>query len=144
MKGSKITFSACQDNLGLWRDLLSHGKSTEDVPLHNCSCPPCFTGQTRTGKLICEPFCELNQCDLDSGICHVPGDSSSGIGPAAVAGIVLLAIGLTALAGFGAYKVWLRGQMQAEIRAIMAQYMPLADVDVEGKELGIRRAGNVA
>jgi hypothetical protein len=42
-----------------------------------------------------------------------------------------------AVAGFVGYRLYMRGAMQAEVRAIMAQYIPLGDADSgEPKGLG--------
>lgn len=135
INGKKTTINACRDNIDIWQDFLSHGKSIEGVPLHNCTCPPCFENVQKGNKLVCEPTCNLDNCDLNLGICKNENNNSNQMNAGIVAGIVLLTVACTALVGVAAYKVWLRGQMQAEVRAIMAQYMPLAETDVESKEV---------
>ena len=116
------------------RDALAHGLPADGIPLHNCTCPPCFTGVERRGKITCEPRCSLDYCDLDVGVCHAePG--AGGVGAAGVAVIVAAVVAVVAGGGFVAYKLYMKGLMQAEVRAIMAQYMPLGDADAEGRAL---------
>jgi len=135
VKGKKITFSACHDNLPLYRDAMAHGLPTDGIPLHNCSCPACFSAIERRGTITCEPRCSLDYCDLDVGVCHAE-PALKGIGPGAVAAIVLGVVAAIAGGGFVAYRLYMKGLMQAEVRAIMAQYMPLGDSDaVEGRGL---------
>jgi hypothetical protein len=56
-------------------------KNLTDVPLHVCTCPPCFTGDGTT----CTPKCDLSQCDEPTGICSGAA-GSSGAGRARRAG----------------------------------------------------------
>lgn len=50
--------------------------------------------------------------------------------------ILLCIVAAVAGVGFAGYRLYMRGLMQAEVRAIMAQYMPLGDSDVgEGRTL---------
>ncbi len=56
-------------------------KNLTDVPLHVCTCPPCFTGDGTT----CTPKCDLSQCDEPTGICSGAA-GSSGAGRACRAG----------------------------------------------------------
>eukprot|EP00887_Chlorella_sp_A99_P001340 scaffold14.g1340.t1 len=122
--GKQISFSGCRDNIKDYRDALSHNKPVE-----------------RSGKVTCERKCDLEQCDLDMGICHLPpGSGKSGLGAGGIVGIVLLCCVVVALGGYAAYRLRLRGMMQAEVRAIMAQYMELPGDDKMGGEM--RRVEN--
>lgn len=140
VKGKKVTFSACHDNLPIYRDALAHGLPVDNIPLHNCSCPPCFSAVERRGKITCEARCSLDYCDLDVGVCHAePGKGS--LGPGGIAGIVLLVVMIVAAGGYAAYRLHMRGMMRAEVKAIMAQYMPLGDSD-GGEGRGLMPMGN--
>ena len=135
VKGQKMTFSACRDNLPAYREALARGLSVDTIHLHNCSCPPCFSAVERFGSITCQPRCNLDYCDLEYGVCHAePG--SKGVGIGSLAGIVAAVIVLIAVLAFVSYRLYMRGVMQAEVRAIMAQYMPLGDSDpAEGRAL---------
>ncbi|GAB4818464.1 hypothetical protein N2152v2_005510 [Parachlorella kessleri] len=154
--GKTVEFSGCKDNIKDYKDALAHNQPVGEggVPLHTCACPPCFNQVERGGAVSCEPKCDLRYCDLDLGICHLPPDKG-GLGVGAIVGIVLSILAVVAGAGYVAYRWRLRGMMQgppargscggravqpgtaceygrgcqAEVRAIMAQYMPLSDVD---------------
>lgn len=131
VKGKSIDFSACHDNLKEYRDALAHGLAVDGIALHNCTCPPCFTAVERRGYIKCEPKCNLDYCDLDVGVCHAePG--SGGVGPGALAVIIVVVVAVVAGGAFVAYKLYMKGLMQAEVRQIMAQYMPLSDADGGG------------
>lgn len=54
-----------------------------------------------------------------------PSSPQSGLSAAGIAGIVLLCCSVVVVGGYAAYRLRLRGMMQAEVRAIMAQYMAL-------------------
>jgi hypothetical protein len=137
VKGQKVTFSACHDNLPAYREALSRGQPTESIPLHNCTCPPCFSAIERRGKITCEPRCSLDYCDLEYGVCHAEPGGKGGFSPTLFAVIVTVSVvcAITAISVIG-YRLYMRGAMRAEVRAIMAQYMPLADSDpVEGRAM---------
>ena len=59
-----------------------------------------------------------------------------------LAAIIICVVAVVAGGGFAAYKLYMRGLMQAEVRAIMAQYMPLGDSDVSGEGRGLVPMGN--
>lgn len=140
VKGKKTTFSACHDNLDIYKDALAHGQPVDNIPLHNCTCPPCFSAVEKRGKITCQPRCNLDYCDLDIGVCHAePGASSMTAGT--IAAIIVCVVAVVAGGGFVAYRLYMKGLMQAEVRAIMAQYMPLGDSDV-GEGRGLIPIGN--
>lgn len=39
----------------LEQDALAHGNPVTGIPLHTCTCPPCFTAVERGGKITCTP-----------------------------------------------------------------------------------------
>ena len=140
VKGKQTTFSACHDNLDIYKDALAHGQPVDTIPLHNCTCPSCFTAVEKRGKITCEPRCNLDYCDLDIGVCHAePG--SGGVSAVSILAIALVSVAAVAGGGFFAYRLYMKGLMQAEVRAIMAQYMPLGDSDV-GEGRGLIPLGN--
>lgn len=51
------------------QDAAARGKPLEDIPLHSCTCPPCFTEYMNNGKMECVPKCDLATCDAATGIC---------------------------------------------------------------------------
>ncbi len=56
------------------QDAAAKGKSTEelnDIKLHKCECPPCFTEFMNNGQMECVPKCDLNHCDEPTGICNI-------------------------------------------------------------------------
>lgn len=122
--GKLTTFTACKDNIQEFRRALSEGKNSTEVFLHTCTCPPCFNPIRRKGQLICEKKCDLDTCDLEFGVC-LDLTGGSGVGLVGILGIIfgvaVVCLGL----GFVVYKMYARSLMQAEIKAIMAQYMPL-------------------
>jgi hypothetical protein len=141
IKGTQTTFSACRDNLDVYKNALAHGQPIDNIPLHNCTCPPCFSAVEKHGKITCQARCNLDYCDLDIGVCHAePGSGSLAAG--SIAAIIVGVVAAVAGGGFVAYKLYMRGLMQAEVRAIMAQYMPLGDSDVGGEGRGLIPMGN--
>ncbi|KAK9804195.1 hypothetical protein WJX72_000406 [[Myrmecia] bisecta] len=136
VNGKKKLVSACQDNLAEYKDAASRGKPLDSVDLHKCHCPPCFTEfQAADGKKECVPKCDLDYCDEPTGVCHeAPGSTSSGTAGWAVVLIVFGCLSAVAVAGYAAYRLRIRSAMHQEIRAIMAQYMPLENQ--EGMENG--------
>jgi hypothetical protein len=56
------------------QDALAHGQPVGGIPLHTCTCPPCFNAVEKGGEISCQPKCALQYCDLDVGVCHAqPG-----------------------------------------------------------------------
>ncbi|KAL4443975.1 hypothetical protein ABPG75_011712 [Micractinium tetrahymenae] len=140
VKGKTVTFSGCKDNLAAYKDALAHGLPTDGVPLHTCTCPPCFTAVEKGGAIMCTPKCSLDYCDLDVGVCHAEPGAGGGVGAGGIALIVLLCVGILGGGGYFAYQYRLRSMMQQEVRAIMSQYMPLDDADaMEGVGSRLKR-----
>lgn len=84
-------------------------------------------------------------CCFDVAVGAAAADCASaacaqGLGAGGIVGIVLLCCVVVALGGYAAYRLRLRGMMQAEVRAIMAQYMELPGDDKMGGEM--RRVEN--
>ena len=142
VKGKKTEFSACHDNLPAYRDALSHGQAVDTLALHNCTCPPCFTAIERKGSITCEARCNLDYCDLEYGVCHAePGSGGTNVGAGGIVVILMCIVVAVAGCGYAGYRLYMKGLMQAEVRAIMAQYMPLGDSDV-GEGRGLVPMGN--
>jgi hypothetical protein len=140
VKGKNTEFSACHDNLDIYKDALAHGQPVDTISLHTCQCPPCFSAVEKRGKITCQARCNLDYCDLDAGVCHAePGAGSLNAG--SIAAIVICVVAVVAGGGFVAYRLFMKCLMQSEIRAIMAQYMPLGDSDV-GEGRGLIPMGN--
>ena len=133
VKGKQIEFSGCQDTIEAYKDALARGATMDNVTLHTCTCPPCFTLVEKSGgQLTCEPKCSLDKCELDLGICH----QSAGLSAGGIAAIVIACSAVVVALGFATYKWHVKGVMQAEVRAIMAQYMPLEDAASSPKHVG--------
>ena len=60
------------------QDAAARGKPLEEIPLHTCTCPPCFTEYMRDGKMECVPKCDLAACDEATGICTGGGGGGGG------------------------------------------------------------------
>lgn len=139
--GKPQAFSACKDNLAAYQDALAHGQPVDGVPLHTCTCPPCFTAVEKGGAVSCTPKCDLRYCDLDVGLCHAePGSGGGGLGAGAVAVIVIAVVAILGGAGYLAYQYRIRSIMQQEVRAILAQYMHLPETDTDA-DLGAALGG---
>ncbi|KAI3427174.1 hypothetical protein D9Q98_007111 [Chlorella vulgaris] len=134
--GPPVSFSACKDNLPAYKRALARGLPTADIPLHTCTCPPCFTAVESRGVITCTPKCDLRYCDLEAGVCHADpssGGSKGGVGALSVVLIVLGVVAALGAAGYAAYQLRIRSIMQQEVRAILAQYMRLDDTDADGE-----------
>ncbi|EIE18502.1 hypothetical protein COCSUDRAFT_49231 [Coccomyxa subellipsoidea C-169] len=140
VNGKSQTFHACKDNIALYKDAAARGKPLEDIPLHSCTCPPCFTEYMNNGKMECVPKCDLATCDAATGICSGGFGGSGGLHSWAVVLIVFACLGVVGGAGFVAYRLRLRSAMHQEIRAIMAQYMPLESQEGVNGELAMPRS----
>mmetsp|Transcript_19009 Transcript_19009/g.26326 ORF Transcript_19009/g.26326 Transcript_19009/m.26326 type:complete len:693 (-) Transcript_19009:189-2267(-) len=144
--------SACMDQIGTLKALGVKGVDTRHMPPYNCTCPKGWTGDGQLSKGGCS---NLNECDTickGSGMkckdlegsyeckCNsgtydeatdtcineiTSGGGSKGTSAMAVFFIILAIVLVMAAAGYALYKYRLRSYMDAEIRAIMAQYMPL-------------------
>ncbi|CAK0785896.1 hypothetical protein CVIRNUC_009109 [Coccomyxa viridis] len=126
VNGRTQTYHACHDNIDLYKDAAKTGRPLDAIKLHSCQCPPCFTEfQNKDGSIYCKPKCDLDSCDEKSGICQGTFSGTGGLHTWAVILIVFSCLGVVALVGYGAYRYRLRSAMHQEIRAIMAQYMPL-------------------
>ena len=142
IKGARTVVHACHDRIKEFKDAAAHGRLTPDFPLHECVCPPCFTEFKQNGRMDCVPKCDLDACDAATGICS---SAPTGRGGAPIWASALVAVAsLAAVVGgaYAAYRVRLRAAMASEVRAIMAQYMPLDSVDVGGGGGGGAPAAN--
>ncbi|GAX83868.1 hypothetical protein CEUSTIGMA_g11293.t1 [Chlamydomonas eustigma] len=124
-----LNIHACHDDLEQYRALAADGDLTESSTWASCKCPSCTTGD---GVSSCN-YCK-GTCLPDSGTCISDQPTpqkggSGGVGGVGVFFIVMLSITLTGGALFAAYRFALKGQMNNEIRSIMAQYMPLSSMD---------------
>lgn len=138
----------CQiNNGGCWKDTRG-GKTYSacvDEHTHGCKCPPGFEGNgfhcidvdECKEKIACQcPECKCKntwgsyECSCSNGLlymqehdtCISNGSGGSGWG---FAWMLILAVGTVSLGGYAFYKYRIRRYMDSEIRAIMAQYMPL-------------------
>ena len=133
IRGKRTEVSACRDRLPEFRDAAAHGRLTPDFPLHECACPPCFTEFKQNGRTECVPKCDLDACDAATGVCSSAPVWGGAGAPVWVSALVALASLAAVLGGaYAAYRVRLRAAMASEIRAIMAQYMPLDSADAGG------------
>jgi hypothetical protein len=87
-----------------------------------CQCPECQCKNT-WGSYDCQCSSDLLYIH-EHDICISKKDSPSKVGWA-VSVIVLLGMVVLVVGGYVIYKYRLRSYMDSEIRAIMAQYMPL-------------------
>mmetsp|Transcript_35076 Transcript_35076/g.83213 ORF Transcript_35076/g.83213 Transcript_35076/m.83213 type:complete len:724 (+) Transcript_35076:209-2380(+) len=131
-----VTYSACVDLLDQYKALAVEGQADANTPLYKCECPMCFIGDGHS----CKPVENFDLCDKEtgsfsmmtkSGKLKAPVSGSLSVGNILVIScvVVLVATG----AAYVVYRFQRRSHMDAEIRAIMAQYMPLdADKDENG------------
>lgn len=132
VKGERKMFNACKDLLAAYKEASAEGKSMETLnamKLHTCECPPCFSAFENNGRVECVPKCNLDQCEEATGICNaaIPGTGTS---IWLVIGVVLSCLAIVGAAGYVVYRLRIRSAMHQEIRAIMAQYMPLESQDL--------------
>ncbi len=75
------------------QDAAARGKPLEDIPLHTCTCPPCFTEYMNNGKMECVPKCDLGSCDAATGVCNGGFGGSGGAIFGLFLGFALLILG---------------------------------------------------
>jgi hypothetical protein len=140
VRGKRREVSACYDRIAEYRDAAAHGRLTDGFPLSECRCPPCFRSVKGSGgKVECVPKCDLDYCDEPTGVCSAAGGGAGGAGarPAwTVAFAVLAALAAVAGGGYAAYVFRGKRIMEAEIRAIMAQYIALPEEEGAGAGVG--------
>uniref|UniRef100_A0A0A0L9P6 EGF-like calcium-binding domain-containing protein n=1 Tax=Cucumis sativus TaxID=3659 RepID=A0A0A0L9P6_CUCSA len=112
-----------------------------------CKCPPGFKGDgvrkcedvdECKEKLACQcPECKCRNtwgsydCSCRNGLLYMHehdtciGNIGSTVTSWSVVKITILVLAITGITGFAVYKYRIRRYMDSEIRAIMAQYMPL-------------------
>mmetsp|Transcript_36321 Transcript_36321/g.43917 ORF Transcript_36321/g.43917 Transcript_36321/m.43917 type:complete len:698 (+) Transcript_36321:228-2321(+) len=150
-KDPKMThFSACKDNISALKEEGVHGVTLS--PAYTCSCPDGFTGDGEMGGDGCTDVDECEStCNGEHMKCHnVPGTfhctcshggmlsddkamciypngypKDSGAGAVTITIIIVVVLAIVGLGGYALYRYRLRSYMDSEIRAIMAQYMPL-------------------
>lgn len=126
------SYSACVDMLSDYKNLASMGTASATTPLYRCECPPCFTGD----GLACKKVDHFEYCNKVTGdYTLLPKDPNtgelsliqnhSGLSLANILVISCVVILVAVLSAYGVYRFQRRSHMDAEIRAIMAQYMPL-------------------
>lgn len=142
------------NNGGCWQD--TRGGRTYsacvDEHTHGCKCPPGFRGDGVRScedideckeKVACQcPECNCKntwgsyECSCKNGLLYmqehdicISKDGSSGVGWGFI-WVISLGIAAAGLGAYVVYKYRIRRYMDSEIRAIMAQYMPL-DNNVE-------------
>jgi hypothetical protein len=73
--GGKL-YTACKDNIRLYKWQSQYGALNATTPTFECSCPACFRELPGGG---CEPACDLSHCDRELG-CYgpVPGPAAGG------------------------------------------------------------------
>lgn len=138
------------NNGGCWKETQSGRtySACRDDHTHGCSCPPGFKGD---GEKTCEDVdeckektaCQCSQCKCKNtwgsyecscggGLLYMRehdaciGKNGSGSGSSwGLIWVIILCLGAVGVGGFAVYKYRIRRYMDSEIRAIMAQYMPL-------------------
>lgn len=138
------------NNGGCWKET-RYGRTysaCRDDHTNGCSCPPGFKGD---GEKTCEDVdeckdktaCQCSQCKCKNtwgsyecscggGLLYMRehdaciGKNGSGSGSSwGLIWVIILCLGAVGVGGFAVYKYRIRRYMDSEIRAIMAQYMPL-------------------
>ncbi|XP_008370265.3 vacuolar-sorting receptor 1-like isoform X1 [Malus sylvestris] len=139
------------NNGGCWKETRSGRtySACRDDHTNGCSCPPGFKGD---GEKTCEDVdeckektaCQCSQCKCKNtwgsyecscggGLLYmrendacIAGKNGSGSGSSwGLIWVIILCLGAVGVGGFAVYKYRIRRYMDSEIRAIMAQYMPL-------------------
>ncbi|PNW86726.1 hypothetical protein CHLRE_02g095111v5 [Chlamydomonas reinhardtii] len=134
------TFTSCVDTVWEFQRMAARGLANETSPWFKCECPKCFRA---TATNTCEPVCDLDQCDRNTGYCSPKGgggsktdstgggggggSSKSGVSVGGIIGIALASAALTGGLVLAANRYLMKQRMGDEIRDIMAQYMPLQE-----------------
>jgi len=160
---SEKGFTACVDGIEAKKQAGIKGLDPAAVPDHTCVCPKGFTGDGKQCDDVDE--CKAGACKDDHMTCSntfgghecgcVPGfaptlsasspdgvkcvEVKSGSGTGNIIAAVALSCGVVGGVAYGLYRWRLRSYMDQEIKAIMAQYMPLEeepdDEENGGREL---------
>ncbi|GAB4833128.1 Vacuolar-sorting receptor 1 [Ancistrocladus abbreviatus] len=148
------------NNGGCWKETRGGRTFSACIDEHTkgCKCPPGFKGDgvhtcedvdECKEKLACQcPQCNCKntwggyQCSCSNGLLYMQEHDTciSMVGTTAGVGwgifwVVLLGLAAAGVGGYAVYKYRIRRYMDSEIRAIMAQYMPL-DNQVEISNVG--------
>lgn len=159
--GKKV--SACKNRIAKLKEDGINGISPLGMPAYICECPEGFHGDGisksngchNTNECATKCMGEDMECkdtygsfectctdgglyDSENDVCLGKG-GSSGVSAGVVATIIIVLVIIFAVGGYGLYKYRLRSYMDAEIRAIMAQYMPL-DKEAED-DIALQDAG---
>ena len=143
--------SACVDGIDAKKEAGVKGLDPAEVPDHTCVCPKGFTGDGKAcddvdecknghckgDQMTCSNTFGGHECGCEDGFAPTLSASSpDGMKCVAVhggggAGSVVMAVVLSCLIvggiAYGLYRWRLRSYMDQEIKAIMAQYMPLEE-----------------
>jgi len=160
---SEKGFTACVDGIDAKKQAGIKGLDPAAVPDHTCVCPKGFTGdgkrcedvdECKAGacagdRMTCSNTFGGHECGCEAGFAPTLSASSpdgvkcvevkSGGGTGTVVAAVLASCVIVGGVAYGLYRWRLRSYMDQEIKAIMAQYMPLEeepdDEENGGREL---------
>mmetsp|Transcript_41280 Transcript_41280/g.78906 ORF Transcript_41280/g.78906 Transcript_41280/m.78906 type:complete len:713 (+) Transcript_41280:285-2423(+) len=160
--------SACVDQIDSMKLAGLQGISPKTIRPYVCKCPEGYEGEDPTNHcenineckfkcrgsdMKCEDTEGSFKCDCANGkydaeldtCIEGPVSKDSGISAVAVTFIVLGVAVAFAIGGYALYTYRLRSYMDAEIRQIMSQYMPLdkeAGDDMAGGHMGMQMGGS--